>query len=105
MGILQILAILAPFIQSGIQIMESLFTEAKSGAVKLQTLTSSVNNVLDGFGAVSTGGQANTVNLIKPLVPALINDAVAAANAIGGIFAGKNVVDTSSTPGPAKSEA
>jgi hypothetical protein len=52
---------------------EKIFTKEKSGAEKKAAVVSGVTAIYDGVQSISTGGQKETLEAVKPLVSPAID--------------------------------
>lgn len=66
-------ALLIPVIIELIRMMEKLFTKEKSGAEKKTAVIDGVMAIFSGVENVSTGGQKETLTVLKPLVSPVID--------------------------------
>ncbi len=64
---------LMPLILELMKMAEKIFTKEKSGAEKKAAVIEGVNAIYDGVHGISTGGQAETLTAIKPLVAPTID--------------------------------
>jgi hypothetical protein len=101
LAILTLITALAPLVKQFIEFAEQMITGAKQGAVKKELVTNLVNTAVTGLTAVSKGGQAETIAVITPMIPNLIDLGVSVMNAGSKLVTGKEIIDTSgaiSTP-------
>lgn len=111
MGAVTILGLVlkfAPIVNAIVDGIEAMVTQSKSGSIKKQRAVDTLNTLVDGTqqGLIAAGSsdEANVISLIKPLLPQMVDDAVAEANRIGKWTVGHDVVDTTPDPtfGPEK---
>lgn len=70
---LQLFAQLIPLILELIRMAEKIFTKEKSGVEKKAAVVEGVTAIYEGVQNLSTGGQAETLIAIKPLVSPAID--------------------------------
>lgn len=66
---------LIPFLIALVQAAEKVYTQRESGFTKKQAVKEGLGAMYDGAQAISTGGQANTLKILDPLVDAAIDAA------------------------------
>ena len=64
---------LIPLIVELMRMAEKMFNKEKAGAEKKAAVEEGVNNIFDGITAMSTGGQKETLEAVKPLVSPTID--------------------------------